>query len=85
MKISIDSEFKDPHLGTADPAIGMMILNAIVSSKTPDEIYQKMADLRESMPGFSKFFIYGFGRNHLWVKQRSCEKETKNWITVIWS
>ena len=82
MKLEINSEFSNWHLGLADTAIGMCILNVIHKAKTEQDLRQRMKGLEIEFVGFKKFFVYGFTRNTMRVKQTHRYRETENWITV---
>lgn len=82
MKISFDSQFVNLHLGLADAAIALYILNVVQQAKSGSDLVIGMKEIKEKFPGIDHFFLYGFGGGHMWVKQRCLQKETENWITV---
>lgn len=82
LDVSIDSKLVNVHLGDPTPAIAVMILNMILDAKNGSELVLGMRKIKEEIPGYDHFFIHGFGRNHMWVKQRVLQKENYNWITV---
>lgn len=81
-QLEINSAFENWHLGLPDCAMGMCILNAIHKSQSENDLRQRMKGLEVEFVGFRKFFIYGFTRNTMWVKQTRRYRETENWITV---
>lgn len=51
------------------PKLLVELVNAVVFTRNKSELRNAMAHLSANTD-FDKFFAYGFGANHLWMKQR---------------
>lgn len=51
----------------------VFILNNIANSSSEEELRERMKDLEEES-FFTKYFSYGFGRNHMWVCEAGCKE-----------
>lgn len=51
----------------------VFILNNIANSSSERELRERMKDL-EDKSFFTKYFSYGFGRNHMWVCEVGCKE-----------
>ena len=51
------------------PETFIKLVNTLVLTKNGKEVREAMATLAREKD-FNDFFLYGFGHNHLWVKQK---------------
>lgn len=67
------------------PETLVWFINTIVLVKDEKELRAVMKSFAQKEK-FNRFFIYGFGRKHLWVKQRLAsnpDKEMENRLLII--
>ena len=51
------------------PETFIKLVNTLVLTRNAKEVREAMATLAQEKD-FNDFFLYGFGRSHLWVKQK---------------
>lgn len=66
MKIEIESALYVWDNGMSEMYV--RLVNSLVLAHNEQDVRRKMENL-SSHSGFSDFFAYGYGRNHLWIKQ----------------
>lgn len=67
MKATIESNF---NFNFYSIRIFAEILNAITTSKNEAELRKEMKRIKDSfLMSFSSYFDYGFGSNHMWVRE----------------
>lgn len=57
-------------------ALYLRIINVILLSSNEDELRTSMAKLKQTT-NFDEYFIYGFGKHHIWVCQRKPSDRNK--------
>lgn len=57
-------------------ALYLRIINVILLSSNEDELRASMAKLKQTT-NLDKYFIYGFGKHHIWVCQRKPSDRNK--------
>lgn len=76
MKAIIEGKLKTMLITTVE--IYVEVLNAIIDSNNEQELRNNMNEIEErynSWKGdFSMFFEYGFGSNHMWVKEKDSKE-----------
>lgn len=68
MKVRIENMFFGWHEKLSEAFI--KLVNTLVLTRNGKEVREAMATLAQEKY-FNDFFLYGFGRSHLWVKQKS--------------
>ncbi len=66
MKVEIESAIYVWDKGMSEMYV--RLVNSLVLAHNEQDIRQKMEKL-SAQSGFRDYFAYGYGRNHLWVKQ----------------
>lgn len=82
VRLEVQKALVNIHLGRPTAAVACMILNGVLEAQSGTDLVLMMRNLKEQIPGLDHFFVYGFGSNYMWVKQRILQKESGNWITV---
>lgn len=68
MKAIIEGKLKTMLITTVE--IYVEVLNAIIDSNNEQELRNNMNEIEERYNSWnSKFFEYGFGSHHMWVKE----------------
>ena len=67
------------------PKLLIELVNAVVFTRNKSELRNAMAHLSAGTD-FDKFFAYGYGANHLWMKQRlpsAPDKYMENRLLIV--
>ncbi len=59
------------------PETFIKLVNVLVLTRNEKEVREAMATLAQDKD-FNDFFLYGFGRRHLWVKQKGVPATCRN-------
>lgn len=67
MEVKIENMFFGWHEKL--PEMFIKLVNTLVLTRNGKEVREAMTTLAQDKD-FNNFFLYGFGRSHLWVKQK---------------
>ena len=59
-------------------ALYLRIINVILLSSNEDELRTSMAKLKQTT-NLDKYFIYGFGKHHIWVYHKKNKIKSKQY------
>lgn len=67
MKTQIENRIENAILEGMEAFVSL--LNDIQDCKNGEELGEKFSDKNENVALYINFFVAGFGRNHMWVKE----------------
>ena len=67
MKTQIENRFENATLEGMEAFVSL--LNDIQDCKNEKELREKFSDKNENVALYVNFFVVGFGRGHMWVKE----------------
>ena len=67
MKTQIENRFENATLEGMEAFVSL--LNDIQDCKNEKELREKFSDKNENVTLYINFFVAGFGRGHMWVKE----------------